>query len=233
MTSSRGSVERHEGEQEKDDRTSGDLSQHKDNLAALTDPTQKQAIERNPMLRYLQKIAEYLARYNIEGIGIAPIQVSQRNSNQWWSPGLLWFSANVNGKEAAFVRYFCTQFLAVLTFSGGTLAPALGLGMAASQVTIFLFSALLSLPAAYFSTFGPQLGMRQMVQSRYSWGYFPACIACLLNAVGMIGFMILNNILGGQTLSAVSSGGSLSPSVGIVIIAVISLGVSFSGIKVL
>lgn len=121
----------------------------------------------------------------------------------------------------------------MLTFSGGTLAPSLGLGMVASQITILVFSFVLSLPAAYFSTFGPQLGMRQMVQSRFSWGYFPACIACLLNAVGMIGFMILNNILGGQTLSAVSPNGALSPSVGIVIIAIISLLVSFSGIRIL
>lgn len=105
--------------------------------------------------------------------------------------------------------------------------------MVASQITILLFSAVLSLPAAYFSTFGPQLGMRQMVQARYSWGYFPTCIACILNATGMIGFTILNNILGGQTLSAVPKGESLSPSVGIVIIAVVSLIVSFSGIRVL
>lgn len=121
----------------------------------------------------------------------------------------------------------------MLTFSGGTVAPILGLGMVASLVTIFLFSFFLSLPAAYFSTFGPQLGMRQMVQSRYSWGYFPACLACLLNALGMIGFLILNTILGGQTLSAVPKGDNLSNTVGIVIIAVVSLCVSFCGIKML
>lgn len=123
--------------------------------------------------------------------------------------------------------------LSVLTFSGGTLAPTLGLGMVSSQITILLFSLALSLPAAYFSTFGPQLGMRQMVQSRYSWGYFPACLACLLNATGMIGYTILNTILGGQTLSAVPRNDNLSNTVGIVIIAVISLAVSFSGIRVL
>jgi NCS1 nucleoside transporter family len=121
----------------------------------------------------------------------------------------------------------------VLTFSGGTVAPLLGLGMVASQITIVLFAFVLSLPAAYFGTFGPQLGMRQMVQSRYSWGYFPACIACLLNALGMIGFLILNSILGGQTLSAVPKNDNLSDTVGIVIIAIVSLVVSFCGIKVL
>lgn len=121
----------------------------------------------------------------------------------------------------------------MLTFSGGTVAPLLGLGMVASQISILLFSLALSLPAAYFSTFGPKLGMRQMVQSRYSWGYFPACIACLLNALGMIGYLILNTILGGQTLSAVPKNDNLSNTVGIVIIAIVSLMVSFCGIKIL
>lgn len=186
-------------------------------LAALTDPDQKRRVESSPFLRRLHRIAVRLSRYSIEGVGIQPLAPHQRTATQWWSPGLIWFSANVN----------------VLSFSGGTLAPQLGIGMVTSQVSILLFSALLSLPAAYFSTFGPKLGMRQMVQSRYSWGYFPACLACLLNCIGMIGFMVLNSILGGQTLSAVPKDDSLSSTVGIVIIAVISLLVSFSGIKIL
>jgi purine-cytosine permease-like protein len=105
--------------------------------------------------------------------------------------------------------------------------------MVASQITILLFAFFLSIPAAYFATFGPKLGMRQMVQSRYSWGYFPTSLTCLLNAAGMIGFVILNTILGGQTLSAVPKNDNLSNTVGIVIIAVVSLVVSFSGIKIL
>lgn len=67
------------------------------NLAALTDPTQKRRIEENAVLRRLQRVAEKLSHYNIEGIGIAPITREQRTNRQWWSPGLLWFSANVNG----------------------------------------------------------------------------------------------------------------------------------------
>lgn len=201
-----------------DTRSLSDSSSHlAGNLAALTDPDQKRTIEQNSFLRNLQRIAEWLSRFNIESIGIAPLRKEQRNVRQWWSPGVLWFSANVN----------------VLTFSGGTLAPTLGLGMIASQITILLFSAILSIPAAYFSCFGPQLGMRQMVQARYSWGYFPTCVACLLNAAGMIGFTTLNNILGGQTLSAVPKDDALSATVGIVIIAVVSLFISFSGIRVL
>lgn len=93
----------------------------------------------------------------------------------------------------------------------------------------------------YFATFGPKLGMRQMVQARYTWGYvisspnplelrmltplhrfYLAAVPAILNAATMMGFMILNCILGGETLASVSDG-KLSWNVGIVIIAIVSL----------
>ncbi|KAG8958270.1 hypothetical protein FRC00_002890 [Tulasnella sp. 408] len=71
-----------------------------------------------------------------------------------------------------------------------------------------------------------------MVQARYTWGYHLVALPALLNAATMMGFMILNCILGGETLASVSDG-SLSWNVGIVIIAVISLIISFCGYRVL
>ena len=56
-------------------------------------------------------------------------------------------------------------------------------------------------------------------------------IPSLLNAFSLQGFLILNTIVGGQTLAAVSD--SLDDTLGIVIIAVISLAVSFCGYKVI
>lgn len=57
--------------------------------------------------------------------------------------------------------------------------------------TIVGFSALSCLFPAYLSTFGPKLGLRQMVHTRYSFGYFGAGIICLLNAASLMGFSIL------------------------------------------
>lgn len=74
--------------------------------------------------------------------------------------------------------------------------------------------------------------MRQMCITRYSFGYYPVILVCLLNLIGMIGFCSLNAVSGGQVLSAVSNG-SLNWNVGIVIIAVIALIVSFAGFKFL
>lgn len=61
-----------------------------------------------------------------------------------------------------------------------------------------------------------------MCIARYSFGYYPVILVCLLNLIGMIGFCSLNAVSGAQVLSAVSSD-DLSSSVGIVIIAVIAL----------
>lgn len=68
------------------------------NLAALNDPKQRQFVEQSKILRKLQRLAERLSRYQIEGIGITPLPLEQRKGTQWWSPGFIWFSANVNGQ---------------------------------------------------------------------------------------------------------------------------------------
>jgi hypothetical protein len=51
------------------------------------------------------------------------------------------------------------------------------------------------------------------------------CLPAILNLITMMGFMILNCILGGETLASVS-GGRISWNVGIVVIALVSLFVS-------
>lgn len=75
--------------------------------------------------------------------------------------------------------------------------------------------------------------MRQMIQARYSFGYYLVAVPVLLNLATLTGFCVLDSVVGGQTLSAVTDGGTLTPTVGIVIIAVLSLLVSFGGFKVL
>lgn len=54
----------------------------------------------------------------------------------------------------------------------------------------------------------------------------------LLNLATLTGFIVIIYVVGGQCLSAVS-GGSLTPDVGIVIIGILSLLISFCGFKVL
>jgi purine-cytosine permease-like protein len=62
-------------------------------------------------------------------------------------------------------------------------------------------------------------------------GYWPSKICCLLNIVIMVGYGMIDCIIGGQILSAVS-GGSLTIIVGIVIVALISWVVAVFGMAI-
>ena len=52
-------------------------------------------------------------------------------------------------------------------------------------------------------------------------GYWPAKLTCLLNMILMVGYGVIDCIIGGQILSAVS-GGTMTIIVGIVITAILS-----------
>ncbi|SNX86262.1 related to purine-cytosine permease [Melanopsichium pennsylvanicum] len=181
----------------------------------------KRTIDRSPLLRSLDFLAQKLSKANIESIGIRPLALSERNGTDWWSCSLIWFSCNVN----------------VLSFSTGSLVSLLQMDMLSAMMTTLFVGGFCCIFPAYFITFGPKLGVRQMIQCRYSFGYFGASIICLLNAASMLGYCILDLIIGGQTLSAVSSrsdgSSTLTPDVGIVVAACIALVVSFSGIRIL
>ncbi|KAH9918753.1 NCS cytosine-purine permease [Epithele typhae] len=166
---------------------------------------------------YQHKWSRTLLQWGLETRGITPVPASERVDTQYNKIFFIWLSANMN----------------ILSFSAGTLGPVIfGLGLRDSCLVILFFNLLCSALPAYFSTWGPKLGLRQMCQARYSFGYFGVIIPSVFNLCSMMGFCILNCILGGQTLSSISNG-QLSWSVGIVVIAVISLLVSFCGYRVL
>ncbi|EMR70150.1 putative purine-cytosine permease fcy22 protein [Eutypa lata UCREL1] len=85
---------------------------------------------------------------------------------------------------------------------------------------------------AYFSTFGSRTGLRQMLHARYTFGYYLISIIVILNLCTISGFGIIDCVLGGSTLAAVS-GGKIDSTAGIVIIAIIAMVVSFGGYRFL
>ncbi|KAI9568123.1 purine-cytosine permease [Boletus coccyginus] len=162
-------------------------------------------------LRLLHRVTTLLAHHGVETHGIAPIPVAQRVETRWYQMFFVWFSANMN----------------VLAFGTGTSGPAFfSLGVRDAIVIIVVIDLVLC-----SAVFGPKLGMRAMVQSRFSWGYYGSIIPSVLNVFSMQGFLILNCIIGGQTLASVSS--DLDDTLGIVIISVISLVVTFFGYRFL
>ncbi|OAX40581.1 hypothetical protein K503DRAFT_687249 [Rhizopogon vinicolor AM-OR11-026] len=163
-------------------------------------------------------LAKSLLSWGVEERGTIPVPEEERTDTQFYKIFFVWFSMNFN----------------ILSFSAGTLGPiAFGLGLRDSCLVILFFNLLACALPAYLSvnTWGPRTGMRQMIQSRYSFGYFGIIIPAILNLIGLCGFNILNGILGGQALASVTN--NMSWNVGIVIIYIIALLISFMGYRVL
>ncbi|PFH47295.1 hypothetical protein AMATHDRAFT_67950 [Amanita thiersii Skay4041] len=166
-------------------------------------------------VNYVQRITNFLLRWGIETHGIAPIKPEARTDTRLYQMFFVWFSANFN----------------ILALSTGSAGPAFfGLGLRHSLLVIFFADLVMCAVPAYFAVFGPKLGMRGMVQARYSWGYYAAVIPSLLNVFSMQGFLIANCIIGGQVLASISD--KLNATLGIVIIGVLSLIICFCGYKV-
>ncbi|KAL4068556.1 permease for cytosine/purines, uracil, thiamine, allantoin-domain-containing protein [Scleroderma yunnanense] len=158
-----------------------------------------------------------LLAWGVEERGIVPATDEERTDTQFYKIFFVWFSMNFN----------------ILSFSTGALGPIVfKLSLRDSCLVILFFNIVACALPAYFNTWGPRTGMRQMVISRYSFGYYGLMIPAILNLIGLCGFNILNCILGGQALASVSNN-SMSWTVGIIIIGIIALVVSFMGYKVL
>ncbi|KAH9947892.1 permease for cytosine/purines, uracil, thiamine, allantoin-domain-containing protein [Amylocystis lapponica] len=166
--------------------------------------------------RLFRRLATLLSQWGVETNGIAPISPEQRTDPRLYQMFLIWFSGNVN----------------ILTLTSGTVGPAFyGLGIRDSLLVILVVDIFTWAIPAYFSVFGPKLGTRAMVQARFTWGYYGAIVPSVLNVLSLQGYLILDCIVGGQTLGSVSP--HLNASLGIVIIGLTSLVVTFCGCQFL
>ncbi|CAM1503593.1 Fc.00g011840.m01.CDS01 [Cosmosporella sp. VM-42] len=153
----------------------------------------------------------------VEEKGIQPLAIEERTVTRFLNIFTIWCSINSN----------------ILGITFGMLGPlAYGLSLRDSALVILFFCLLSTVAPAYLATFGPKTGMRQMIHARYSFGRYLVSIPVLLNLATLTGFVVIIFVVGGQCLSAVSDG-SLTPDVGIVIIGLLSLFISFCGFKVL
>ena len=99
-----------------------------------------------------------------------------------------------------------------------------------SFITIIIFNILGILPIAGTACFGPPSGLRTMIFSRYSLGYYGASVMSVVNVIAALGWAAINSITGAQTLRVVSND-TLHIAVGIVIIGIITVVISFVGYK--
>lgn len=150
----------------------------------------------------LRTFEQQLVEYNLEARGIERVAPDERMKRLSWMSYLqvflLWVSIN----------------LAANNITLGMLGPAVyGLSFMDSALCAVFGSIAGSLVAAWVATWGPVSGIRTMAFGRYSMGWWPSKIIVLLNLIQMIGYCLIDCVVGGQILSAVSPGG-LSVAVG-------------------
>ena len=151
----------------------------------------------------------------IETHGIERVSPKTRTHVRILDNFTMWMSANT----------------AISTIALGTLAVTVfQLGFWDSVLAIIIFNILGTLPVAFFSTMGPKLGLRQMTISRFSFGWIGAMIMALFNIAASIGWSVVNVIVGGQLIVALS-GGAVPRWAAILIIAVLTTMVSIYGYR--
>ncbi|KAI5459018.1 permease for cytosine/purines, uracil, thiamine, allantoin-domain-containing protein [Mariannaea sp. PMI_226] len=169
------------------------------------------------ILRGLHKGEAWLDKVcGVETQGIDRIPEEKKQPPSTWNIFLMWWSLNVH--------------VGVLPL--GLLGPEFGLSLRQSIASAVIGIILGAMTTAYTGTLGPKLGMRQIATSRYSFGFWGAKLCSVLNIVVGGGFGVVNYVVVGQILSAVSDY-KLSITVGIIIIAVISYIVSIFGFKLI
>ena len=161
-----------------------------------------------------------LVKWNVELRGVRRVEDDEKQAITWFAylqVFVLWTSVN----------------LAINNVTLGMLGPAVfELSFQDSAICACLGALVGALPVAWIATYGPACGLRTMALGRYAMGYWPSKVIVILNIIQFLGYALLVCIIGGQVLSAISPNGSMSVIVGIVIVAVITWGVTTFGIQV-
>ena len=112
----------------------------------------------------------------------------------------------------------------------GALGPVFGLPLGESIAAIVVGTWLGALCPAFCGTLGPKLGLRGVGTSRYSFGFWGAKLVAVLSVIIAGGFGVVNIVITGQLLSAVSDY-KMTVSVGCILVTVISFVVSIFGFR--
>ncbi|KKZ61136.1 hypothetical protein EMCG_04237 [[Emmonsia] crescens] len=164
---------------------------------------------------FITKLQRVTGKYGVEQRGIEPVLEHERTDTTVLRLGMLWFACNI----------------AVSSFAIGILAvPVFGLGFVDGFLVILFFNILGILPVCFFSTLGARLGLRQMVLSRFYFGYYGVKLAALLNFFACLGWSAVNVIVGAQLIQAVNN--DVPSWAAIIIIGSVTFIVSVFGYKV-
>ncbi|KHN99482.1 Permease, cytosine/purines, uracil, thiamine, allantoin [Metarhizium album ARSEF 1941] len=169
------------------------------------------------MLAQLRSLeARMEAKVGIESEAIVRKRAQDKKHVPWTEEltmALLWASGTMNTS----------------CFATGFLGWQFGLSLKQAILITIFASILGGMVTGYCATFGAATGLRQMSVGRYSFGWWPSKLVALLNCIQQMGWAAVSCITGGLALTAVSDG-HVSLIVGIVVLAVVALAISFIGL---
>ncbi|KAF2458087.1 purine-cytosine permease [Lineolata rhizophorae] len=161
------------------------------------------------------KLQRLAGKLKIEQRGVERVPEDERTDTSYLNVGSMWLACN----------------MVVSSFAIGLLAKSLFyLGFVDAILTVLFFNLLGVIPVAYYSTFGPRFGLRQMVLSRFWFGWWGVKLVAVLNILACIGWSSVNCIVGAQLIHAVNN--DVPGFAGIIIIAVCTFFVTLFGYKV-
>ncbi|KAG7193432.1 purine-cytosine permease [Scheffersomyces spartinae] len=165
----------------------------------------------------LSFVDKWASKLNAETKGIERVTEEERLSASIWAAATMWLSAN----------------MVIATFSLGALGVTVfSLSFWQCVATIISFNILGALSVAFFSCFGPQFGLRQMLLSRYLVGNFTSRIFAVINMIACVGWGAVNIMASAQLLHVIN-GGIVPPWAGCLILVLATIIVTFFGYHVI
>ncbi|QLG73859.1 hypothetical protein HG535_0F03700 [Zygotorulaspora mrakii] len=151
--------------------------------------------------------------------GVEPVTDEEKTDISPWGPASMWFSAN----------------MVIAAYSLGALGPLVfSLNFGTSVLTIVFFNLLGLVSVAFFSIFGAEFGLRQMVLSRFLLGNLTARAFAFINVIACVGWGVVNTIVSAQLLHMINSGGNQCPPwAGCLIIIGATVLITFFGIRII
>lgn len=126
---------------------------------------------------------------------------------------------------------WCSANMVVSSFAIGILSRSIWyMGVADAMLTAFFFNLIGITIVSFFSTFGPAFGLRQMVLSRFWFGWWGVKIIAIFNVIACIGWSAVNSIVGAQLIAAVNA--DVPGYAGIIIISICTLLITVFGYKI-
>ncbi|KUI70284.1 Purine-cytosine permease fcyB [Cytospora mali] len=163
------------------------------------------------------RVQQFAGKFGVEQRGIERVPPGERTDTSLSKIGTLWMSANMT----------------VSSFAIGALAqPIFKLGFVDTALTIVFVNILGILPVSFFSTFGPRFGLRQMVLSRFFFGYYGVKLIAIFNILACLGWSSVNVIVGAQLLASINPSHPLPGWAGILIIALSTLLITTFGYRI-